>query len=342
MELIWLVWLMVGAAPAQPPLPPEDQPAILGSVVRLSRTDGLVLDNGLSAPLAEGVRLQGAEQLEAVEPGALVEVRQDADGLVYTIAVLPRIIQRVPLVEGASAHASMSRFWWTYGGQDYPDSIYAAEAEIPLGVAAVALEGAVAYIPTPGEDAAEFAVLDQTGAVLWSHRVSAGQVQSLRCGLSGASITLRCRRADGGVPDHTQCVWASPTLILRELGFLRLRPSVAEDLVSRLDAQLVGVDAGTVGLAQPRVIGASPQTARDLRDDLLVALGRKHPVGAVLSSEAGPVLTEAQKQAAQAAGVTSVALSEVRYSPQGSTARLSLVHVASGELLAASEVTVEP
>jgi len=282
----------------------------------------------------------GAEGLQAIAPGDLVEIVQDANGLVMGIGVLPRLAQRMPLIEAVSTRVPLSRIWWTHEGQDYPDSVYAADATVSLQVPAVTLEGTVAYVPTDATDAAEFAVLDNGGAVLWSQRVAAGGTASIRCPLQSAAIVLRCRRADGSTPDHTHCIWGSLTVLLKELGLISLPPDAAGDLATELDADLKGVDAGAIGIAQPKTIGLSPQVARDLQSDLLVALGRRHPVVGFMPWEAAVPLTDAQRQAAEKAQAATVAVSELRYTPEGSTATVRLVHVVSGEVLASAETTI--
>ena len=341
---MWLVTIgvMGGCVLAQPPLPPEERPHVFGTVTRLTAADGIALESGLAAPLADGVRVTGAEGLPAIAPGDLVEITQDANGLVTAICVVPRLAQRAPLVETAASRTPLSRFWWTHDGRDFPDSLYAADASVSLQVAGVLLEGTVAYLPQDATDAAEFAVLDNAGAVLWSARVAAGSTAPLRCPLQGAAMVLRCRRADGSTPDHTHCIWGSPTVLLKELGTIALPPGASADLVAKLDAALKGVEAGAIGVAQPKVIGLSPQIARDLQCDLLVALARKHSVVGCMPWEAATALTDAQVQAAQKAQATSVAVSELRYSTEGSAVKLALVHVASREVLASVETTVKP
>ncbi len=337
----FLLLVAMGHCSAQPPLPPEERPSLLGTVLRLSQTGGIALDNGTTVPLAGAVRVSGAEGLQAIAPGDLVDLVQNADGLVTAIRVVPRLAQRVPLVE-AAPKAVLSRFWWTRGGQEFPDSLYGADATIPLQAPAVSLESTVAYLPQDATDTAEFAVLDNAGTVLWSQVIPAGGTALLRCPLQGATVVLRCRRADGSTPDHTHCVWGQPTVLLRELGLIPLSPSVAADLAAKLEAALGGVDTGAIGLAQPAVIGLSPQMARDLQSDLLVALGRRHPVVGFMPWEATSELTDAQRKAAQDAKAAAVAVSELRYAPDGSAAKASLVHVASGEVLAGAEARVNP
>ena len=336
-----LLALAATCALAQPPLPPEERPTVLGTVLRVSETDGIALESGTAAPLADGVRVSGAESLQVIAPGDLVDLAQDANGLVISIRVLPRLAQRVPLTEVAP-NAPLARFWWTHEGQDFPDSIYGADATVPLQAPVVSLEATVAYLPQDSADAAEFAVLDNAGAVLWSRRVAAGQTASLKCAVQGAAIVFRCRRADGSTPDHTHCIWGAPTVLLRELGLIALPPTAADDLAAKLDAALKGVDAGAVGIAQPKVVGLSPQIARDLQGDLLIALGRRHPVVGFMPWEAGTGLTDAQRKAAQDAQATTVAVSELRYAAEGSTVGAWLVHVTSGEVLASAETTIEP
>ncbi|MBM3474425.1 MAG: hypothetical protein FJX75_14270 [Armatimonadetes bacterium] len=341
---MWLlaIGVMARGAFAQPPLPPEERPSVFGAVTRLSAADGIALDTGLAAPLVEGVRIAGAENLAAIAPGDLVEITQDANGLVVDIRVVPRLAQRTPLVTMATTRTPLSRFWWTHDGREFPDSLYAADAAISLQAAGVLLEGTVAYLPPDATDAAEFAVLDNAGTVLWSTRVAAGNTAPLKCALPGAAFALRCRRADGSTPDHTHCIWGSPTVLLKELGSIPLPPGASADLAAKLDAALKGVDAGAIGIAQPRVIGLSPQMARDLQCDLLVALGRRRPIVGCVPWEAVTTLTEAQIQAATKTQATSVAAPELRYSPDGSVVKLALVHVASREVLASVETTVKP
>jgi hypothetical protein len=341
--MMWLVTIAVGGcALAQPPLPPEERPHVFGAVTRLSATDGIALESGLAAPVAEGVRVTGADGLTSISPGDLVEMTQDANGVVVDIRLVPRLAQRVPLVEMGTTRTPLSRFWWTHDGRDFPDSLYAADAAISLQAPGVLLEGTVAYLPPDATDAAEFAVLDNAGAVLWSTRVAAGSTSALKCPLPGAAFVLRCRRADGSTPDHTHCIWGSPTVLLKELGSIPLPPGASADLAAELDAALKGVDSGAIGIAQPKVIGLSPQMARDLQGDLLVALGRRHPVVGCVPWEAATTLTEAQIQAATKAQATSVAAPELRYSPDGSVVKLALVHVASREVLASVETRVKP
>jgi len=298
-----LVLLGLCGAQAQPPLPPEDRPGIQGTVMRLSLTDGIALDGGTAAPLAESVRVVGAEGLQRISAGDLVDLARDANGLVTRITVLPRLAQRAPLIEVAP-RMTASRFWWNHDGRAYPDSFYAAEASVPLQVAVVSLEATVAYLPQDPTDAAEFAVLDQAGTALWSARVLAGQSTHLYCPVAGGTLTLRCRRADGSLPDHTHCIWGSPMALLKELGLISLPPTAADALAAGLDAALKGVDAGSIAVAQPKVVGLSPQIARDLQGDLLVALGRRHPVVGCMPWEAATTLVDTQRKAAEAARAT--------------------------------------
>jgi hypothetical protein len=337
----WGFLLLCGVAVAQPPLPPEERPSILGTVVKVSAADGIALESGATAPLAEGVRVSGAEGLAAITAGDLVDLAQDANGLVTSIRVLPRLTRRMPLIE-AAPQAAVSRFWWTHDGRAYPDSLYGADATIPLQVAAVGLEATLAYLPQEAGEAAEFAVLDAAGTVLWSAQVTTGATVPLKCALPGGQFALRCRRADGSTPDHTHCVWGGPTVVLKELGLLPLPPSAADELAAGLEASLKGVDPGPIAVALPKVVGLSPHVARDLQSDLLIALGRRRAMVGLMPWEAGALLPDAQRTAAQDRGAAAVAVAELRYAPEGSEARASLVHLASGEVLATAEATVKP
>ena len=343
MNWVALVMIAGGCVWGQPALPPDERPHVSGTVTRISRADGIALDTGLSAPLAAGLQVEGAAEVEGVTPGDLVDLVRDENGLVTHLRVLPRLTQRVPLVQATTAPVPLAQFWWTHEGQDYPDSVHAADATVGLQVAAVSLEATVAYVSADMADAVEFAVLDGDKAVIWSKRVEAGTTAALRCPLvKGGALTLRCRRADESLPDEAQCVWGSPTLVLREAGLIPLSPGTADDLVTKLADSLRGVDAGAIAIAQPRVYGLSPQIARDLQQDLLVALARKHAVVGLLAWEGDRELTDAQRQQAQAAGAGSVATSELRYAPEGTTVRVVLVHAASGEAIASAETTVRP
>jgi hypothetical protein len=342
---VWLAAsvLLARHLTAQPALPPTEQARLAGTVVRASRAEGLALDSGLSAPVADGLQLAGAAELESVWPGDLVELVRDENGLVTHLWVLPRLAQRVPLWQAATPQSPVSRFWWEHGGEAYPDSLHAAEATFGLQRPATALEATVAFeCPTAGETA-EFTVLDNEKAVIWAKRLAAGTSAALRCPLlKGGSLTLRCRLNGDRAPDDQQCVWGNPAIVLRELGLIPLHPSAADDLVGQLAAGLAGVDAGAIGLALPRVHGLSPSVARDLQQDLLVAVGRAHRVVGVLPWEADRDLSDAQRQQAQAASIASVLVSEVRYSPDGTMVKAALVHAASGETLAVAETTVKP
>ncbi|MGQ9732283.1 MAG: hypothetical protein ACUVX8_13555 [Candidatus Zipacnadales bacterium] len=339
----WFLLSVVTCVSAQPPLPPEERSTSIGTVVSISLTDGLTLENGLNAPLAPGLLLTGANRIEDIRTGDLVEITRDENDRITSITVLPRLDQRVSLVEAAGGQTPLPRFWWSYEGRDYPDSLYASDLTIPLRLAVLSLEGVVAYLPQDDGDHVEFAILDAQGKLLWSQRVAAGKTAELHCLVREAgSLTLRCRRTDGSTPDYTQCIWGSPTVLLRTPGVLPLPPQIATTLVDTLAASLGHLSPGAIAVTQPRVIGIADDTAYDLAQDLFTALGHKYQVVGILGFQASTEMTDIQRQAATDGGAETVAVSELRYSPQGSRIEVALVHVTAQEVIARAAITITP
>lgn len=346
MKWVPVLLLLFGVSPivwAQPPLPPQERPRVVGTVVSASERDGVVLQGGKAAPLAKGVELRGVNGIGELAPGDLVELVQDENGLVLRLAVLPRLGQRRPLVEVVSGNTSASFFWWERQGKELPNSIYAADATVPLQVPALALEATVAYVAAADESPITFAVLDVKDALLWEAQVAPGEATELRCplGQTGA-ITLRCRRTDGSVPDHTHCIWGSPSVLLRDLGSIRLDPRVATGITDALTEALGGLDPGRIGVARPRVIGLSDEVAADLQQDLLVALGSRYKVAGLTSWPLPVELAGYDPRATQDLAADTLAAAELRYAPEGSVARVALISADGREVLAQTETTIKP
>ena len=333
----------VSAAWAQPSLPPQERPRVVATVLSASERDGIVLQGGKAAPVAEGVQLRGVGSIAELAPGDLVELVQDENGLVQQVTVLPRLGQRRALVEVISGTNPTSFFWWRREGEDFPNSINAADATVPLQVQALALEATVAYLPAGGEGPVTFAVLDSQGTPLWERGVVPGGTAELRCPVAGTgSITLRCRRPDGSAPDHTHCVWGSPAVLLRELGSVQFHPQRATGLVGRLAEALGGIDPGAIAVAKPIVIGLSQTMATDLQHDLFVALGSRYKVAGLTS---WPVPVDLSRYAPRAAGepaADTVAAAELEYATEGSVIRVALISSDGREVLAEVETTLEP
>ncbi len=327
----------------QPPLPPQERPRVVGTVINASERDGVVLEGGQAAPLAKGVELHGVSGIGELAPGDLVELIPDENGLVRRLSVLPRLAQRRPLAEVISGNTPVCFFWWQHEGNDFPGSIYAADATVPLLVPAVALEATVAYTPAGGELPVTFAVLDPKGAVLWEAQVAPGETTQLQCALSQTgTVTLRCRRSDGSVPDHTHCIWGSPSVLLRELGSVPLDPRVAAEIAEALAKALGVIDPGAIGVARPRVVGLSENMAIDLQHDLLVALGSRYEVAGLSSFSLGVDLSGYDPRATQDLGADTMAAAELRYGPEGSVARVALISADGREVLAQTETAIKP
>lgn len=343
------LFLLILAAPAlcraQPALPPQERPRVIDTIVTASETDGIALQSGRAAPLAKGVEVRGARSIADLTPGDLVELLQDENGLVKEITVLPRLAQRRPLVEVISGTTPISRFWWSHQGEEFPDSIYTADATVPLQVKVLAFEAGVAYLAPAGEGPVTFAVLDAQDAVLWEARVSPGETARAGCPLgTTGTLTLRCRRADGSRPDHTHCVWASPTVLLQELGSVPLHPDQVTELIGKLAEALGALDPGAIAVAEPEVIGLSQSMAIDLQQDVFVALGSRFRVTGLTSVPSRPYLTGFGAGGAGGGGLDgdAVAAAELRYAPDGATVRVALVSVDGQEILAKAETTIQP
>jgi hypothetical protein len=338
--------LLLEVAPiawGQPPLPPQERPRAVATVIAASERDGLVLQGGKAAPLATGVQLRGVGSLAELAPGDLVELVQDENDLVQQITVLPRLAQRKRLAEVVAGSTQISFFWWRHEGTDFPDSIYAADATVPLQVPTLALEATVGCLLAPGEGPVTFAVLDAQGTLLWEAQVSPGETKPLRCPLGGTgTVALRCRGPDGNVPDHTQCIWGSPSLLLQEPGSIALHPDLASKLVDTLARELGNIDPGAIGVTQPRVTGLSQSMAIDLQHDLLVALGLRYKVAGLTPRPLSMDLAHYDPAAAGDLAADTVTASEIRYAPEGSAVRVALISADSREILAQAEATLQP
>ena len=338
-----LLVVMAVAAYAQPPLPPQERPSKLGTVLTVSETDGLALEDGTAAPLAEGVRLEGVQGLEELGPGDLVEVVQDDNGLVSVLRVVPRLADWKPMLEVAQAGASASRFWWQHEGRDFPDSVYAADLQVTFASRVSALSATAAYVPKTAQGPVRFVVLDHTETVIWEKSLAPGETAELTCPLPhGASVTLQCRRVDGSVPDHTHCVWGSPSVLMRGFGSITLAPAAADDIVAGLAESLGQVDPGRLVVAMPRTIGLAAELGKSLQEDLLVALARRYVVAGAMTQASGKDLTDTDVQAAQSLEAETVAASEIRYAEDGSTIHVTLVDATTRETLARAETKLKP
>ncbi len=338
-----LAWAFASGTLAQPPLPPQERPHVLGTVLTISATDGLALETGTAAPLAEGIQVRGAASVEAIGPGDLVEVVKDDNGMVMEIEVLPRLSDWRPLAEMVKANAPVSRFWWQHDGQDYPDSIYSAEVKLALTARASAIAATAAYAAPGADSPLTFLVLGHGDAVIWEKTLEPGETAEVTAPLSqGASVGFRCRRPDGSIPDHTHCVWASPRVLLREYGDIQLHPNATTDLVTQLAEDLGQIAPGRVLVALPLVIGLTPSMAKTLREDLLIALGARYEVAGATTQQAPGNLSAAVTQAAQAVEADTVAAAEIRYAAEGSIVTAVLLNVATNETLAQAEITLKP
>jgi len=338
-----LAWVFASGALAQPPLPPQERPHVLGTVLKISATDGLALETGTAAPLAEGMEVRGAASVEAIGPGDLVEVVTDDNGMVMEIEVLPRLADWRPLAEMVQANAPVSRFWWRHDGQDYPDSIYSAEVTLPLTARASAIAATAAYAAPGADSPLTFMVLGHADAVIWEKTLQPGETAEVTASLSqGASVGFRCRRTDGSIPDHTHCVWANPRVLLREYGDIQLHPSATTDLVTQLAEDLGQITPGRILVALPRVVGLTPTIANTLREDLLIALAARYEVAGATTHQAVDTLSAALAQAAQAVEADTVAAAEIRYAAEGSILTAVLLNVATNETLARAEMTLKP
>lgn len=338
-----LLLLVPGVGRSQPPLPPTAQPKKLGTVAAVAGTETIALTNGVSAPLAQPLKLSGVGTLAELMAGDVVELRQDANGVVTEITVLPRLVQRKSLLEVLAGNPPVVRFWWTHQGRDFPDSLTTAGAALPLRERCVAFEATAAHVAPASAPPVTFAVIGDGGAPLWQQALRPGETAAVKCALGQApKVELRCRRADGTPPGPSTCIWGSPTVVLQEPGMVAWGPEVGENLAARLSEALKSVAPGKIAVARPTIIGLSPDMARDLQEDLFTALGHRFKVAGMLALDARPELSEAVRAAAKAVGATSVLTSELRYAPDGARVELSLVDVQANESLAHVPMSLKP
>jgi len=125
-----------------------------------------------------------------------------------------------------------------------------------------------------------------------------------------------------------------------EYGEVALRPEAAAGTVASLAQDLGQIDPGRIIIATPRALGMASTVARDLQDDLLVAMARRYAVAGVMQRAATTELTDADVQAAQSAEADTVAVGEIRYHPEGSVVRVALVDATTRETLARAEMTL--
>jgi hypothetical protein len=327
----------------QPALPPQERPPVVATIADAGQGDGIVLEGGKAAPLGKDVELRGVDGIDGLGPGDLVELVQDENGLVHRITVLPRLAQRRPLAEVIAGNTPASFFWWRHEGEDYANSIYAADATVRLTVPSLALEATIAYLAAADEAPATFAVLGPDEAPLWQTQLAPGSTAQLQCSLGkAATIALRCRRSDGSVPDHTHCIWGSPEVLLQELGSTPLRPEVAAEIADGLAGALGAIDPGKIGVARPRVVGLSDALAVDLQQDLFVALGSRYQLAGMTSVSLSPELTDHDPGPAADLAADSLVAAEIRYAPEGSVARVALISAGGGEILAQTQATIQP
>jgi hypothetical protein len=338
---LWLL-LMPAVARSQPPLPPTERPRTIGPVLGVTGAESITLQDRPAAPLAPGLKLHGATSLAEVMTGDLVELTQDENGLVSEIAVLPRLAQRRPLTTVIPGAVRVARLWWRRGDRDYPDSLYAAEASLPLQVRSAVLEATAAYRPASGEPAV-FSVLGDRDTVLWQRQLRPGETAAFRCSLGRTStLVLRCRRPDGTRPEHESCLWGNPTVTLLDSGTAPLKPPATDALAAQLAGALKNVQPGSILIAQPRVIGLGQEMARDLQEDLYVAVARRLKVVGLARLEVGPELSDPARAAAKALGATAILASEFRYHPEGVAASLVLWDAESKEALAQLQAVLKP
>ncbi len=338
-----LLLLVPGVGRSQPPLPPTEQPKKLGTVAAVAGAETIALTSGVSAPLAQPLKLSGVGNLAELLAGDVVELRQDANGVVTEITVLPRLVQRKSLLEVVTGNPPVVRFWWIHEGRDFPDSLYTAGAALPLRERCVAFEATAAHVAPASAPPVTFAVIGDGGAPLWQQVLRPGETAAVKCALGQSpKVELRCRRADGKPPDPSTCVWGRPTVVLQESGRVAWRPEVGEDLAARLAEALKSVAPGKIAVARPTLIGLSPEMVRDVQEDLFTALGHRFKVAGMLALDARPPLSEAVRSAAKAVGATSVLTSELRYAPDAVGVELSLVDVQANEALARVSVSLKP
>ena len=327
--------MAMGAASAQPPLPPDELPRTTGMVAAIKPGESVVLLNRQAAALPEQLELAGVASVAEVQAGDLVELSIDAEGTARRLAVLPRLVERRALLEIATPNPAVRRLWWRDEGRVYPDSIAAADATLKLSLHAIALEGTAAYRPAEADaTAATFQVLDSSGVAQWERQLRPGDTVPFRCSLGGgAQVTLRCSAGEGAAPDATACIWAAPTVVLRDSGDVTLAPGLAARLVAAVAERAPEPKPTQVAIALPRVVGVAAEVAVDLWDDALTALaGHFAPAGKV-GVEVGDALADQVKTAAGELGAEAVLAFDLRYSPDGSKARARLFSVATGERL---------
>jgi hypothetical protein len=338
-----LLLLASGIARAQPPLPPAERPKAFGQVYTITGVETLVLTTGTSLSLAPTLKVTGAASLMDVLPGDLVELIRDENGLVTDLTVLPRLVRRKPLVEVVAGNPPVCRFWWVHDGRDYPDSLYTAQASLPLQERAGALEATAACVAPAGADPVTFAVLGDKEPPFWEKQLRPGETAAVKCRLGPAPvIQLRCRRADGTPPEPRSCVWGSPAVVLQEPGLIALKPAATDELARALADSLKNVAPGAIAISQPTVLGLSQDLARDLQDDLFAALGRCLKVAGCLRIPSGLALTDQVRAAAKALGASSVLTSEVQYQPGAPQVRLVLFDLAGNEPLAQLQTSLKP
>jgi len=335
--------LASGVGRAQPPLPPAERPKLTGQLYSIAGAETITLTTGASLSLAPTLKVAGAASLGDVLPGDLVELIRDENGFVTDLTVLPRLVRRKPLVEVVAGNPPVCRFWWVHDGRDYPDSLYTAQASLPLQEHAGLLEATVACVAPAGADPITFAVLGDQEPPLWDKQLRPGDTAAVKCRLGPAPvIQLRCRRADGTPPDPRSCVWGSPTVVLLGPGLITLKPAATDELARALAGSLRNVAAGAIAIAQPTVLGLSQDLARDLQDDLFTALGHRFEVAGCLRLSPGLALTDQVRAAAKSLGASSVLTGEVQYQPDAPQVRLVLFDLAGNEPLAQLQTSLKP
>ncbi len=336
-----------GVVVGQPPLPPAARPHDMGTVQDIEPGQHIVLSTGLVATLdgdTQTIPPQGDAEWEVV-PGDLVELAYNERGNVGRIIVLPQCSKRLPLVNLPVQAGSVSRtFWQAPDGTDHPDSLRTSEATFDTRDTARQLTGTAAY-DAPTEDAprAVFEIVagePLAGAVLWRKELAPGDVVPFRCYLRRMPLLfLTCAASEGEELPEAACVWASPTLVLRELEAVPLRPAVAEQVADALLAGLGGLDPGALVIGVPEVIGLSADVGRDLQDDLFVALARRQPVVGRLPNTTAWSPSADEQAATAAMGGNSIVVAKIRYGPRESTVAGRIVTVPDGEQLATAEAT---
>jgi len=333
--------LVMPGAWGQPPLPPAARPHDLGLVADIKPAESILLETGASALMSEATKVSGPYNRALA--GDLVELAYGPEGTVSEITILPRRTQLRPLADLRAEKGAAYRAYWQHEGQVYPDSLRTADVRLNASGIALQVVGQAAYDEAEAtQPPAAFGLYDQDGKVLWQQQLAPGQMAAFRCPVRGASyLQLKCLGANGEALSDWACVWVSPMLVLRQMEYVALRPQVSVQLAQALAQRLGKVDPGAVAIGMPQVIGLSDEMARDLRDDLFVAMGgRCKVVGALPRTTAWPPSQEDQT-AAKALGANAILVSQLRYVGPQTQVHARLLTVADNEELASAEVTFE-